>query len=821
MSQLPIEGVLEDIRSALKQRHQLVLEAPPGAGKTTMVPLALLNEPWRTGKIIMLEPRRMAARAAAERMATLLGEDVGETIGYRIRQDTRVSARTAIEVVTGGVLTRMLQEDQALEQYSLVIFDEFHERNLDSDLGLALALHGRELLRDSEHPLRLLVMSATLDGERISKLLDDAPLLRSAGRMFDVGTRYLGGGRPADLIAETNAATVLAHGEYEGNILVFLPGQREIQAVARGLQQQLPASTCIAPLYGQLSLREQRAAIAPLELGGSFQRKVVLSTDIAETSLTIEGITVVVDSGFRREPAFDARTGLTRLQTRRISQASATQRAGRAGRLAPGVCLRLWRREDTLQAYSAAEIEQADLVPLVLQMLNFGVDSAAELKWLTPPPAGAFAQALDVLRGLGAIEPQCEHVQLTAHGRNMAQFPAHPRLAHMLLKGAELGLSRSACTLAAALSEPGRPPGFAADAETWLEQIHHGREKSLWTQRVQQQAAAFAQALQPFGTGSSAANIATPYGFLMAQAYPDRIAKRRDAGSVYQLSNGRSAILSGATPLHKSLWLAVAETGGTAGASEDRIYCAAALDPVLFDSAMADHVQAHRLISWHEQNQRLLAEEQLKVGALLLRSERIKDLSPEQKTQAIADYIHSKGLGVLPWTPEHEQWRARVALLRAQPRCHSPELPPWPDVSDAGLTRTLHNWLQPYLHAVNTLADLKKLDLQALLQNLLPWPLPQKLDRWAPTHWTVPSGSRKALDYTQTPPVLAVKLQEMFGCDTTPCVANGSVPLLVHLLSPAQRPLQVTQDLAGFWRSSYQEVKKEMKGRYPKPSSNI
>lgn len=783
-----------------------------------MVPLTLLDQPWRQGKIIMLEPRRMAARAAAERMAFLLGEEIGERIGYRIRQDTQVGPDTLVEVVTGGVLTRLLQDDPALEQYSAVIFDEFHERNLDSDLGLALTLHGRALLRDDSHPLRIIVMSATLDGERISALLDDAPLVRSEGRMFEVSTRYLGGGQLQDLVRETGAAIVQAHAESDGNILVFLPGQREINAVAQSLARQLPPSTRISPLYGQLPLAQQRAAIAPLSAQDNAHRKIVLATDIAETSLTIEGITVVVDCGFRREPRFDPRTGLTRLQSSRISRASASQRAGRAGRLGPGLCLRLWRREDTLQAYSPAEIEQADLMPLALQMLSFGVAQIDELTWLTPPPAGAFRQALALLQSLGAVTGIDGHTQLTTHGQEMARFPAHPRLAHMLLKGAQHGLGPLACTLAAALAEPGRPPAMGHDVEQWPSAIARAASHCQWSQRVKRQSALFQRALTPFterrSTGSPIAS--TPCAFLLVQAYPDRIAKQRDGGVTYQLSNGRSADLPTGSQLQKKPWLAVAESGGMVGTKGDRIYCAAELDALHFRDALSDHVREERAVSWHEQNQRLLAERQLRVGALLLHAERITDLTTEQKSTAIAAFIRSKGLHVLPWTKSCEQWRARVMLIAAQPSCHGENLPAWPNVSDEHLLHTLEHWLCPYLAGVNSLHDIKKLDLSAMLHNLLPWPLPQKLEQWAPTHLKVPSGSQKAIDYSQTPPVLAVKLQEMFGCDATPCIANGSVDLLVHLLSPAQRPLQVTQDLAGFWRSSYQEVKKEMKGRYPK-----
>ena len=759
----------------------------------------------------------MAARAAAERMAHMLGEAVGDRVGYRIRQDSKIGPKTRIEVVTGGVFSRLLQEDPALEDYSLVIFDEFHERNLDSDLGLALTLQGRELLREPEHPLKLLVMSATLDGERISTLLGHAPLVRSEGRLFDVDVRYLGGGRLDNLVTECSEATIEAHQSLSGNILLFLPGQQSIHAVAQRLGNQLPDATLIAPLYGSLSLEEQRAAIAPLSANSNYQRKVVLATDIAETSLTIEGITVVIDSGFRREPRFDPRTGLTRLETRRISQASATQRAGRAGRVAPGHCWRLWKREDTLQAFAAAEIEQADLLPLVLQMLNFGVHEIDELKWLTPPPNGAFQQALQLLQQLGATQIDNPY-QLTSHGQAMASFPAHPRLAHMLLRGAHLGLTEQACYLAAALAEPNRPTTLNNDVEQWLSpstSIHKQREP--WHQRVHKQSAQYLRDLTAHrkvkNTTGTSANNADSCGMLLAMAYPDRIAKRRDQQDIYQLANGRSAKLGKNTGLSKWEWLAVAETGGQVGRSEDIIYSAAPLNPKLFKQDLSALVKRKQIIEWHDKNQRFHAEQLECVGQLIWQRKALSKLSGEEKTTAICTYIQQKGLSVLPWDEQCKQWQARVELLR---QLEPENLSTWPDVSDNYLLCDLNRWLKPYLQQVHTQQDIKKLPLYNILQNLLLWPMQKQLEQLAPSHITVPSGSSKTIDYLQQPPVLAVKLQEMFGCETTPTVANGKVALLVHLLSPAQRPLQVTQDLAGFWRSSYQEVKKEMRGRYPK-----
>lgn len=812
---LPIRAALSDICSALNQHDELVLEAPPGAGKTTLVPLALLDQPWQTKRILLLEPRRMAARAAAQRMAELMGETVGATVGYRIRQETKVSTATRIEVVTGGVLTRLLQDDPGLSDYSAVLFDEFHERNLDTDLGLALALQGRTLLREPGDPLKILVMSATLDGAAIAALLDNAPVVRSEGRMFPVEISHPGGrAKPQDpdWLANVRDGVLQAAAQHAGSILVFLPGQREILNLQQELSGRLPADTQVAPLYGNLSLEQQQTAINPPR--PPWNRKVVLATDIAETSLTIEGVEVVVDSGLRREPTFDPRTGMTRLQTVRISQASATQRAGRAGRLGPGFCYRLWCAEDTLALFAKAEIEQADLAPVALQMLAFGVADPASLAWLTPPPAAAFAQALELLSAVGAVQLADTGVRLTAHGERMAKFPAHPRLAHMMLRGAEVGLADEACALAAALEESGRPPHLGADVTRWLDVLRHKdsqKDKSLnaWIQRARQQTRVYREALANKSTAMPA--VTTPVGMLLALAYPDRIARQRHKGKpLFQLSNGRGATLDEGHALAHQPWLVVAEVGGLAGRGDDRIFAASDLDPSLFEAELSDLVTEEKVLEWDDSQQRFIAERRYKVGSIIWCRESLADVAAEERQRALAQFIRRRGLELLPWEDHHRQWQARVQLL------HKHQGEPWPEVSDTALLASVESWLAPYLTEVRKLDDLRRFDLGSALNTLLPWPLPQKLDELAPTHIQVPSGSRIAIDYRQDPPVLAVKLQEMFGCESTPRVAQGKVPLLIHLLSPAQRPLQVTQDLAGFWRTSYHDVKKEMKGRYPK-----
>ena len=823
MNSLPIDEVLPALREALATRHEAVLEAPPGAGKTTRVPLALLNEPWLAGqRILMLEPRRLAARAAAERLASELGEKVGETVGYRIRLDSKVGPNTRIEVVTEGILTRRLQDDPALEGVGLLIFDEFHERSLDADLALALSLNGRDLFRD-EQPLKILLMSATLEGERLAGLLDDAPILRSEGRMFPVDVRWGRPFQPGEFIEPRLVQTVLeALDDESGSVLVFLPGQAEIRRVHQQLADALGErpQVLLCPLHGELDLAAQRAAIEPAPPG---KRKVVLATNIAETSLTIDGVRVVIDAGLARVPRFDPGSGMTRLDTQRISRASATQRAGRAGRLEPGVCYRLWSQDqhEQLAAYGSAEILQADLAGLALQLARWGV-TPAQLVWLDVPPGAAYAQAQDLLERLGALTATVgEDWKLTPHGQAMAELPAHPRIAHLLLRGQALGLANMACDVAALLGERDILRGGGADLHSRLVLLSGEERAARGAQGGVQRARQLARQYRGYLRGQPSQAVADPdhprwLGALLALAYPDRVAQqRRPGGAEYRLANGRAALFSETDSLMKQAWLVIADLGSRQGQREERIYLAAAFDPALFDSVLAEQVRSVDQLDWDEREGVLRAERQRKVGELVLSREPLTGLDEAARCQALVNLVRRKGLELLPWTPELRQWQARVALLRQLDLAAKGESE-WPDVSDAALLKSLESWLLPYLGKVSRLSHFANLELASIVHNLLPWPLPQRLDELAPHHLTVPSGSSIRLDYSEQPPILAVRLQELFGLAETPRIAGGRQVVKLHLLSPARRPVQVTQDLANFWRSTYAEVKKDLKGRYPK-----
>ena len=808
---LPIDQLLPDLRRTLTQECNAVLQAAPGAGKTTRVPLALLDAPWlQNRKIIMLEPRRLAARAAARYMAKSLGERVGETVGYRVHLDNRVGPATRIEVVTEGILARMLQQDPSLEAAGLVIFDEFHERSLAGDLGLALCLDSQSALREE---LRLLLMSATLDGDAVARLLGDAPLLSSAGRSFPVIQLY----RPvrAHFARERRAfchevarQVLAALRDEEGSILVFLPGAGEIRLVQSLLEAPLDESVLLAPLYGQLSAQAQDAAIQPAAAG---RRKVVLATAIAETSLTIEGIRVVIDAGLTRQLRFDPNTGLSQLVTVPVSQASAEQRCGRAGRLQAGVCYRLWSQQQTLLARSTPEILQADLTPLVLELAQWGVRDVAQLRWLDLPPAAHLAQATVLLQQLGALDAAA---RITSHGRDMLQFGTHPRLAHMVLKGQSLGAGALACELAALLGE--RDPlasaaGRDADITLRVELLRKIRKSPAASDGLLRQIRATAAQWQrqlrcePHPPDHSDLSMA---GVLLAFAYPDRIARRR-AGSDnrFIMSNGRGALFIDAEPLAAEDMIVAAHLDG---AREARIHLAARVQNEQLRNTHAALLTTVTHVDWDEREGCVQARRQVRLGEVVLDDEPWKEADPQAVAQALLTGIRRQGIAVLPWDAASRELQARLCFMRGL----EPES--WPDVSDSALLATLESWLLPYITELSRLTHLKRLDLHAILLAQLDWPAQQRLDEQAPTHLRVPSGSRVRLDYSQATPVLAVRLQEMFGLTETPRIAAGRVPLLLHLLSPARRPVQITQDLAAFWQGSYHDVRKELKGRYPK-----
>lgn len=832
---LPIDEALPALRNALRARPVAVLEAPPGAGKTTRVPLALLEEPWLRGqRIVMLEPRRLAARAAAQFMARTLGESVGETVGYRVRGDTRVSKQTRIEVVTEGVLARLLSADAALEAYGAVLFDEFHERSLQADLGLALVLETQAVLRDD---LRVLVMSATLDGDAVARLIADAqgpaPVVRSAGRMFPIETIYRPPRADERLEATTSRAVREALDAHDGDVLVFLPGAGEQRRVAERLEGSLPPQVRLHTLHGSLSLAEQDAALAPAPVGA---RKVVLSTSVAETSLTVEGVRIVVDAGQSRLPRYDAAAGLTRLRTTRVSRASADQRRGRAGRTAPGVCYRLWdpHEEHGFLASTPPEILDADLASLALELADAGVTDPAQLRWLDVPRAGPYAQARTLLAQLGALDGDG---RVTAHGRAMAALPLAPRLAHLVLVGAARGEAALASLIAALLEERDvlrSEGGFTAtpsDLRLRIEAVVGERETGVDREvrrRVRVAAGEISRRIAEDGGsrnsgsqtgGSRTGGIRTAMdrglddaatGSLLALAYPDRVAQRRTGNEPrYLLRNGSGAALAKHDALHDAPYLAIAELDGQP--PEYRIARAA---PISLDEILADfgeQVVRDALVTWDTRGQRVQAVQRVMLGALVLEEKPLRDADPERVRDAVLAHLHDIGVSAWPLTTGAQRLRERLAFA------HHHLGGDWPDVSDDALAATAREWLAPFLDGVRTWGQLEQFDWHDALASTVPWNQRAALDRLAPTHLEVPSGSRIAVDYrTPDAPTLAVKLQEVFGWTSTPLLLDGRVPVTMELLSPAQRPVQVTRDLAGFWKSSYFEVRKELRGRYPR-----
>jgi ATP-dependent helicase HrpB len=810
--QLPIDPILPTLKDTLSSRTNAVLIAPPGAGKTTRVPVALLEEPWLAGqRILMLEPRRLAARAAARYMAAALREQVGETVGYRIKLDTRVGHNTRIEVITEGVLTRLLQADPALEDVGLVIFDEFHERSLHADLGLALCLQSQSVLRED---LRILVMSATLDAEPVASLLHDAPILISEGCTFPVETCHLDRrveGRIEPVIVRTILEALESN---QGDILVFLPGAGEIRRVESELSGVgLGQHVRIAPLYGNLPQVSQDLALAPLP---PEQRKIVLATSIAETSLTVEGVRVVIDSGFMRVPRFSPRTGMTRLETARVSRASADQRRGRAGRLGPGICYRLWTMQDELylESRTTPEILEADLTSLVLELAAWGIRNPAELLWLDQPPEAACNQARNLLQQLGALNSEGT---VTAHGRRMAEAGLHPRLAHMILKAIPLGLGGLACELAAVLSERdlfrGATSGSDADIRLRLETLR----KTNKAEQVKGYTVDIATGRrictevrhrkQEFGIEQDGEESLDACGMLLAYAYPDRIAQQRASGR-FLLSNGRGAVLAKSQALSDAPFLVAAELDDQG--VESRIFLAAPVDVRDMKRCCGDLIEEQTLIEWDPTVQAVRARKIERLGALGLKETPLAKPNQQDTLMALLQGIAEEGLDILPWTRTACQLRQRLHFM------HRLE-PGWPDMSEEALITTLMDWLAPYLYEMNSRTDLQRLNLTAILEAALTWDQRRQLDEYAPTHILVPSGQRIPVNYSDPEsPVLAVRLQEMFGLQDTPRIARGKIPLTLHLLSPAQRPVQVTRDLASFWRNAYFEVKKDLMGRYPK-----
>jgi len=816
MKKLPIEDILMELKQQLSIYNNAVLVAPPGAGKTTRIPLALLEGCWLAGeRILMLEPRRLATRGAARYMAALLGEQVGETVGYRIRFDTCIGPRTRIEVITEGILTRMLQTDPMLENVGIVIFDEFHERSIHADVGLALCLQSQEVLRDD---LKILVMSATLDACPVAKMLGDAPIIVSEGVSFPVETHYLS--RP--IVGPIKAAVIHkvqeALAKTQGDIVVFLPGVGEIHWVAsRLLSLGLGHDVVITKLYGALPQAAQDLSILPDPMG---KRKIVLTTSIAQTSITVEGVRVVIDSGFMRVPRFSPRTGMMHLATVKVSRGAADQRRGRAGRVAAGICYRLWTQQEELsyELHSTPEIMEADLAPLALELAAWGA-RPEDLLWLDPPPQAAFAQATELLGQLGAVSAEG---QITTHGRKMAEAGLHPRLSHMIVQAISLGYGNLACEIGALLGqrdlfqgEQSRPD---ADLRLRIEALRHGSPRLVssgyslgytiddtiyW--RLQ---ADIRHWKQVFSVPSSAVDDSHACGLLLAFAYPDRIGQGRGDGR-YLLRNGRGAGFKEPQALAREPYLVAGELGGDDG-PENRIFLAAPISESELKRHFKQQIVVQEIIAWNHESQAVRARRSESLGALVLTNIPIASPDPVQVVSALLAGIRQEGIAILPWPKAARQFRQRLAFMHYVQS-------DWPDVSDEGLLGNLEEWLGPYVYDMRSREHLERLQMVTALESMLTWSQRQQLDDWAPTHILVPSGQRIPIDYSQCGnPFLAVRLQEMFGLQQTPLIGQGKVPLTLHLLSPAQRPVQVTKDLASFWKNAYFEVKKDLMGRYPK-----
>ena len=806
-SSLPIDEALPALTAALRAREAAVLVAPPGAGKTTRVPLVLMDEPWAAGKkIIVLEPRRLAARAAAERMAKTLGESVGDTVGLRVRFGSKVSKRTRIEVVTEGIFTRMILDDPELEGIAAVLFDEFHERSLDADLGLAFACDAQLGLRED---LKLLVMSATLDGARIARLLGDAPQVESLGRAFPVETRYLPREARERIEPQVADAVLRALRADSGSILVFLPGQAEIRRTETLLNERItdPAVDVVA-LYGALDAQVQDRAIAPSPPG---RRKVVLATSIAETSLTIEGVRVVIDSGLARVPRFEPGTGLTRLETVRVSRAAADQRRGRAGRTEPGICYRLWSKPETasLEAYARPEILSADLSGFALDLAQWGVADPSTLTFLDPPPNAAYAEARKLLVELRALG---DDGRITDEGRSLRALPLPPRLSRMVVDGAREGAGEMAAQIAVLVTERGvggndvdlthRLDLFRRDRSRRAEDARAMAKRWAASASPRTQSAPSPLAGEDWGGGS--------VGALLALAYPDRIAKNRGGGQgSFLLANGRGAMLDPALSLAREPYIVAADLSGTA--AQARILMAAPITLSEIEQRFADRIEQRDEVTVDPATLSLRGRKAKRLGAIAL-SEQIIPVAPSSETALVlANAIAEAGIGRLPWSKHLRQWRDRVMFLRKA------EGDEWPDLSDAALSASVQDWLAPLLADKTALKDIGADELSNAIMELLPWAMRRRLDTEAPTHFEAPTGTSVPIDYeAEAGPTIAIRVQELFGINRHPAIAGGRVPLVIELLSPAHRPVQVTRDLPGFWAGSYAAVRAEMRGRYPK-----
>lgn len=793
---LPVREVLEPLGKALAERGMAILSAPPGAGKTTVVPLYLLEQEWMAkGRIILLEPRRLAARAAAARMAALLGEEVGETVGLRMRMETRTSGRTRIEVVTEGVFTRMVLDDPALEGVSAVLFDEFHERSLDADFGLALALDVRGGLRED---LRLLVMSATLDVDRVHGLLGDAPVIESSGRSFPIEIRHAerdSGERVEDAITR---AILRMHEQETGSILVFLPGQGEIGRVADRLANRLVPSTRIMPLYGNLSQADQRAAIEPVRDGG---RKVVLATSIAETSITIDGVRIVIDSGLQRIPVFEPSTGITRLETVRVSRAAADQRAGRAGRTEPGIALRLWHAGQTaaLPAHSPPQILSSDLASFVLDLAHWGVQDPAQLAFLDQPPLSAIAEARTLLRQLGALD---SGDRLTDAGRQIRSMALPPRLAAMVLAAAGTGHAGDAAQLAVLLTEQGLG-GNDVDLDERLRRFRQDRGERA--QQARRLAARIAASVSDTTTRAEAPPLS---GDLLLHAFPDRIALQRGGRGRFLMANGRGAELPETERLSASTMLVIADLTGRA--AQARILAAAETSRPRVEAFMPEAVEREEQCFFDRDSRQVRARRVTRIGAIILEDSPLPRPAGEQAARALASGVRDLGLQALPFKREADQLRDRLGFL------HRAIGDPWPDTSESALMDRLEEWFVPFQGQTRGLSEVSAASLSEGLLALVPYQFQRDLARLAPTHFEAPTGQRHPIRYDGEEPVLAIRVQELFGLKVHPVIGGGNWPLLLELTSPAHRPIQTTRDLPGFWNGSWKDVRAEMRGRYPK-----